>query len=99
MKKFKVIEESRFLNKQEMQNLDGGACAPVTSICTVGSPYKSCDSIGINHTTCGGVPFKLDGYDSEANTCGGLGVRYEGTTCGTLPMFTDLCEGARHFGM
>ena len=39
MKKFKVIEESRFLHKQDMQILAGGACAPVTSTCTMGAEH------------------------------------------------------------
>ena len=52
MKKFKVIEESRFLKKQDMQNLIGGDCAPVTSICNVGNPHESCGILHIKYEYC-----------------------------------------------
>lgn len=51
-KKFRILEESRFLKKETLQHLVGGDCAPVSSICTVSSPYKS--DTCFPWTTCGG---------------------------------------------
>lgn len=54
MKKFKVIEESRFLHKQDMQILAGGACAPVTSTWRGCRTWRHCIS-GMIYNTCIGV--------------------------------------------
>ena len=78
MKKFKVIEESRFLKKQDMQNLIGGDCAPVTSICNVGNPHESCGILHIKYEYCG-PGFAPEGYNNGpgGESCVGSNIEYK----------------------
>lgn len=94
MKKFKVIEESRFLHKQDMQILAGGACAPVTSTCTMGAEHGDHCISGMIYNTCIGVA----PYDSWM-----CGIRiyyhcdstrtFDHSTCGGAPQHSiDTCR-------
>lgn len=98
MKKFKVIEESRFLKKREMQNLTGGDCAPVTSICNVGRPHESCGILHIKYEYCGpGADSDGYNYDSGGETCSGSTTEYKITNCGGLGWFSTKCGSNGEF--
>ena len=92
MKKFKVIEESRFLKKQDMQNLIGGDCAPVTSICNVGNPHESCGILHIKYEYCG-PGFAPEGYNNGpgGESCVGSNIEYKTSNCGGLSWFSTKC--------
>ena len=100
MKKFKVIEESRFLHKQDMQILAGGACAPVTSTCTMGAEHGDHCISGMIYNTCIGVA----PYDSWM-----CGIRiyyhcdstrtFDHSTCGGAPQHSiDTCGIGKPYG-
>lgn len=82
MSKFKVIEKSRFLDDEGMENIKGGAPDTIV-ICTINRAYHNCPSL-TNYTTCQ-VP-SAAGYSIctgtivAKNTCS-WGFKYE-TMCG-----------------
>lgn len=91
MKKFKVIEESRFLRNQEMQGVIGG-CFPVSSFCTVDRPYNSgtCPP----HETCdnGVQAFSATCNNSWFRYCGeAVKYKLQGGICGTMVKYNALC--------
>lgn len=89
MKKFKVIEESRFLDKETKQQIKGGV---ITTLCTTILPYFSptCPP----HETCGSAVvqnFSFCGIE-RFNYCGEA-VQYKitGGFCGPMIRYDALC--------
>lgn len=88
MKKFKVIEKSRFLTYEEASNIKGG----VTQ-CNSTKQYSSCGLLSINYITCG--PGVVSGYSwtPKGESCGGNGIFFKTTNCGGIQFFSTTCEG------
>ncbi len=89
MKKFKIIEKSRFLKEEDMSDIQGGVS------CSPNSPYSACSGIG--HISC--QPAATLGYSSS--TCNGLGdlhtcgtdMNYSISVCLGWALFTSTCGG------
>lgn len=71
MKKFKILEKSRFLNNQDMDQLQGGDMS-----CSQGQPYAMCDGAG-TYIMCRAR--SLNGFSS--GSCNGVANGY--LVCGS----------------
>lgn len=87
MAKCKIIEKSRFLREEAMDNVKGGIT------CDTNNPYSTgCTGIGIGYITCT-APSNAGGYQSSM--CHGIGDLH---TCGREMNFDiSLCWGWKIF--
>lgn len=92
MKKFKVIEKSRFLADNKLSDIKGGA----TKLCDAINSYRSCGILGISFTSCGtGFTGYANGPDGEL--CGGQGISFKESNCAGIGMFTTTCDGSNMY--
>lgn len=97
MTKFKIVEKSRFLKDEAMDNILG--MGGITEICTGGMTFKSCTA---SHEIC--APQEAGSYMSgtcpigqlKYTQCGGTGYVYEFCT-NWLGDKQSLCGGTRVF--
>lgn len=89
MKKFKIIERSRFLSDSELPRIKGKGYVDWINTCTPEQPYssrycpphESCGPAVLNFMSCGSALF---------NSCGtAVNYRYSGGTC--LAHFNISC--------
>jgi len=87
MKKFKVIEESRFLNKEGMSGIRGG------TVCTPDNPYSSPGCGSMIYTTCtGGVAQFVSTPCVNMHTTCSEGMNYTQTSCWNMGLFSTNCS-------
>lgn len=79
MKKFKVIEKSRFLDKGMMGKMQGGY---FSKVCTDGNTYNNCPNLIMSYGLC--EPISVSGFSSGTcpngalsySICGGTNYKY-----------------------
>lgn len=100
MKKFKVIEESRFLNKNNMSQINGGTS------CDQGKTHNHCGTgnsgsllYGFCRPIANSGGYKIDGICVRGGvnheSCGGPG--YEYTVCIVNGPNGTMCSGSKVF--
>lgn len=96
MKKFKVLEESRFLDKNAYGNFKGGK---YITVCGSERDYKACGFLG-DLTTCG-TALTVGGYQTGLcnnvefyESCSGTGILYTVSNCYGGDFFTTTCGGS-----